>query len=275
MRCQMHQIASHAMQQHININAFFWQKILWPGIQCYSGSSIHDKMRISVSKTDPRTNCARFLFLFFCFFCASILLKVDFGHLRALAPNNWRFAQSWGEWTHQRRCHRAGGGTVGRGREKSERSSRITMRQKAPHSGPQQAAASGKHIHTLRSACHRKKKKKAQGGIQNSQQWCESWFYRVDGEKHNVMFLHVCQRDRLRTHGGCWLIWQIKHLLKPVVFESRDGPFTIRGNGNPLKIHHLSVLSIVLLVLTKLFPKSYFVAQGKPSMLLCWCHSAI
>lgn len=158
--------------------------------------------------------------------------KVDVGHLRVLAPNNWRFALSGGEFTHQPRRRRASGDTVCGGRDKSKRSGRITMRQKAPHSGPQQAAASGKHIQTLRSACHRKKKRR-KVEYKTASGSASRGFYRLDVEKHNVMLLHVCQRHRFQTHYGCCcLIWQIKHLMKPVVFESRDSPFKYLESGN-------------------------------------------
>lgn len=45
MRCQMYEIASHAMQQHINTTPSFQQKILRPAIQYPSGSYIPDKSK--------------------------------------------------------------------------------------------------------------------------------------------------------------------------------------------------------------------------------------
>lgn len=151
MRCQMHEIASHAMQQHINMAAFFQQK----------NSLTRDPVSFrlfhtwqnenQLIKTDPWTNCTQIFFL--CIICVKSRCRPKVCSKRWGMYTSASLPQSW--WVHDR------------WRQGEKQKVRITMRQKAPRSGPQQAAASGKHIQTLRSAFHRKKK--AQGGIQNSQ----------------------------------------------------------------------------------------------------------
>lgn len=106
MRCQMHEIASHAMQQH----NFFQQNILWAEIQYHSGSSIHDKMRISVIKTDLRSHCARVFFFLLCIIRAISIFRpfVCIGSKKLKVCPKRRgmntsasSAQSW--WGHGRR----------------------------------------------------------------------------------------------------------------------------------------------------------------------------
>lgn len=147
-------------------------------------------------------------------------------------------------------------------------------RQKAPHSGPQQAAASGKRTQTLCSACHRKKK----GARWNKKQPTVAravgfivWMER------NTMW--CCSMSAsiiaLQTHYSCCcLIWQIKLLLKPVVFESRDSPFKVLGKWKLIKKQTICLYCLQQ-VSTKALPKSYFFCTRRAFsvvLLLSLCH---
>lgn len=68
MRCQMHEIASHAMQQHIIMTRFVQQKHSLTSDPVSFRLLLTWQMRIGVIKTDPWSYCARVIFFLLCKF---------------------------------------------------------------------------------------------------------------------------------------------------------------------------------------------------------------